>query len=212
MFINLAIKKEVHSGNPYSKFQIAKEQTDRIFLTSEELRHLLSMYRDCTLNPAQQDVLQYFLFSCFTGLRISDIHNISHQDIIDGKLVFVPIKTKSKGKLVKIDLNNTARSLISSQSGKLFNTICDQAVNRELKKIAKIAGIRKHITYHTARHTFGAQFLVSGGKIEVLRELMGHSKIETTMAYVHLVDESKKEQVFNMDRGFELNDSYQQKG
>lgn len=58
-----------------------------------------------------------------------------------------------------------------------------------------IAGISKTVSFHVARHTFATQFLIEGGKLETLRDLLGHSKIETTMRYVHIVDRAKRDQM-----------------
>ena len=50
-----------------------------------------------------------------------------------------------------------------------------------------------------ARHTFATSFLSLGGKVEVLQKIMGHSKLETTMVYVHILDDDMIDQVANMN-------------
>ena len=71
-----------------------------------------------------------------------------------------------------------------------------------MKDIARICGIKKRVTFHVGRHTFATQFLIIGGKVEVLQKLMGHSKMETTMIYVHIVDTQKEDQISQMDTIF----------
>ena len=75
-------------------------------------------------------------------------------------------------------------------------------MNRELKEIANILGIRKKITFHTSRHTFATNFLICGGRVEHLQKILGHSKITDTMIYVHIIDSITDVQIFQMDKIF----------
>ena len=61
-----------------------------------------------------------------------------------------------------------------------------------MKDIAIACGIRKNLTMHVARHTFATEYLRNGGHVHVLQQLMGHSKITTTMIYVHVDSEMKR--------------------
>ena len=61
-----------------------------------------------------------------------------------------------------------------------------------MKDIAIASGIRKNLTMHVARHTFATEYLRRGGHVHVLKELMGHSKINTTMIYVHVDSDMKR--------------------
>jgi site-specific recombinase XerD len=89
-----------------------------------------------------------------------------------------------------------------SKSTKLFNVTDEQQMNRHLKEIAAAAGINKNITTHVGRHTFGFLYLAMGGKVEELREILGHSKIETTMVYSHTDYSRKVEGVRRFDEIF----------
>ncbi|TNE31789.1 MAG: hypothetical protein EP346_00065, partial [Bacteroidetes bacterium] len=64
------------------------------------------------------------------------------------------------------------------------------------------AGIKKSITFHCARHTFGTLFIAIGGELMVLKELMGHSKISTTTEYVKMANGIKKSQIKLFDDRF----------
>lgn len=68
-----------------------------------------------------------------------------------------------------------------------------------MKNIAKVVGITKLLTYHVSRHTFATLFLSRGGRVEVLQKILGHSKIEDTMIYVHIIDEISNTQIEQMD-------------
>lgn len=194
-FINIAIKRDIKIKNPYDDFKIKRIKGSRNFLTPEEVKRLIELYQSGDLNPELQNVLEYFLFACFTGLRISDIQVLKSEDIISNILVFTPVKTKNIRKVVKIPLPEFAIKLIHGRVGKLFNTISDQKTNANLKQIAEFAQIKKTVSFHVARHTFATSFLRNGGKLEVLKELLGHTKIETTMEYTHILEESLIEQM-----------------
>ncbi|MNE42378.1 Tyrosine recombinase XerD [compost metagenome] len=72
-------------------------------------------------------------------------------------------------------------------------------MNENLKLIAEKAKISKELSFHTARHTFATLFLAAGGNIAVLKELMGHAAIKTTMVYVHIDAEQRKQQMSLME-------------
>lgn len=74
----------------------------------------------------------------------------------------------------------------------------NQYVNRELKKIAKLAGIEKNLTTHVARHSF-ATHMASKIPVHILQHLLQHSKIETTMIYVHMSNEQRKSALSQVD-------------
>lgn len=194
-FINIAIKRDIRIANPYEFFKIKRIKGNRDFLTPEELNNLIELYFSIDLSPELQNVLEYFLFACYTGLRISDVQVLNSESIIAGMLVFTPVKTKNLRKVVKIPLPDMALHIIKDRVGKLFNCISDQKTNLNLKDIAAAAKIKKCVSFHVARHTFATTFLRNGGTVEVLQKLLGHSKIETTMEYVHILDETLIEQM-----------------
>lgn len=80
-----------------------------------------------------------------------------------------------------------------------FNLPTEKTVNIQLKEIAEVAEINKPITSHVGRHSFATLFLLKGGDVQTLMKILGHSKIDTTMVYVHIVDQEKKKQMAFMD-------------
>lgn len=200
VFVKLAIKEELLYTDPYEEFKVKKVQGDRDFLEDFEVKTLLSLYNNRELNPGLQEVLARFLFSCFTGIRISDSDVITEENIINNQLIFTPAKGRQRfGKVLRIPLNRTAQSFIERRMNKSFHVISDNNTNLALKEIADFAGIQKNLTFHVSRHTFATQFLQQGGRVETLQKLLGHRKIETTMIYVHLADRRKKQEIMMMD-------------
>lgn len=200
-FINSAIKKCYPIENPYSHFKTYSAETDTVYLDTEEMLELIRLYYRYELVSPLQNVLRYFLFSCLAGgLRISDVKRLNQDNIIKTDLVFYMYKNRrKKRKKVTVPLTQNALRLVDNIQGKLFVTYSDNTTNKYLKDIAVIANLRKKLTFHVARHTFATQFLLAGGKIETLQKLLAHSKIETTMRYVHIIDNAKREQMLRYD-------------
>lgn len=170
-------------------------KSDRVFLMPEEITKLYKYWNSEFILEKHKNILSRFLFSCFTGLRISDIQSIDSENIVSDFLVFVSQKTN---KLQRIQLNKSAQMFIGDDT--LFNgNYSDEFINRELKDICKIAKINKSVSFHVSRHTFATNFLISGGKVEILQKLLGHSKIENTMIYVHIAESITDVQILNMD-------------
>ena len=134
-------------------------------------------------------VKRAYLFSCFTGLRISDVRNLKWGDIYHEKgqaLKWMPEKGE-----------NTSDDYVF---GNLVNY---GNVNENLKKWAEAAGIRKHISYHTSRHSFATMMLTLGADLYTTSKLLGHSNVKTTQIYAKIVDSKNVEAVNLVDGVFD---------
>ncbi|GGH28175.1 site-specific integrase [Sphingobacterium alkalisoli] len=179
-------------------------ETPTTFLNRDEIRELLTLVRSNTLKDEDQNVLKAFLFSCFTSLRISDIYEANQGWMLsENFLMFTMVKNRQKKpKKIKIPIASIAKEFISTTLNQFFKLPTQQEYNRTLKDIAIAAGIKKNLTSHVGRHTFGYIFMTSVGDIYALKEIMGHSKIETTQRYAHLDEDYKLEQVMKIGVGF----------
>lgn len=206
-FILLAIRKRRKIRNPYLDFKIRSVEVDPTWLSVEEVDDLVRLYQSRTLGKQLQRAIRQFLFQVFTSLRVSDIHQVSKADVQGDMLVLMPQKTKRLRKLVKIPLSDFALQLIADGDGKgdlIFNTLPDPTANKYLKEIAAIAKIKKRITTHVGRHTFGFLYLVMGGKVEELQEIMGHSDLKTTQVYTHTDYDRKVAGIRKFDDKFRI--------
>ncbi len=155
-YINVARKKGIITAYPFLNYTIKTEQSHRDALTEKELEKLEN-YRDQLKEP--NETLNAFLFSCYTGLRYSDICAFTKQNIRTinrkkwivlrmiktNKEVRIPLSTIFEGKALKLTKS------IARSRGLLFHMENNQQTNRILKRIAKQVGIKK-ITFHTAKH------------------------------------------------------------
>ena len=172
--------------------------TERSFLTLEELRLLQG-------HPyGPEKVRQAFFFSCFTGLRWSDIKSLTWENIKkDGDSWAIAKRTIKTGEWVFNPLNDEAKSFLPSEAdsvnGLVFDLPTASAANADLKRWAKVAGIEKKVSFHTARHTFATLMLTLGADLYTTSKLLGHTNIATTQIYAKIVDEKKAKAVSLMN-------------
>lgn len=94
------------------------------------------------------------------------------------------------------------KKIIEHDQALFIKKFADQHINDELKKIMKIVGITKVVTFHVARHSFATNFLLAGGKAEKLQRLLGHSSLTQTMVYVHIVEQDANSEIHLLDKLF----------
>ena len=167
----------------------------RSYLTLDEIRLL----RACPSGPER--VRNAFLFSCFCGLRWSDVKSLTWDDIRpeSDRLVIAKRMEKTQ-EWVVTPLSHEAASFLPPRTGYfVFDLPTSTAANADLKRWAKAAGIRKKMTFHTARHTFATLLLTLGADLYTTSKLLGHTNITTTQIYAEVVDEKKSRAVRLMD-------------
>ena len=204
-YMNIAKRNEIISSNPFDNFQFNRIATQREFLTERELKSLVELYDDEEIKNHLQRTLRHFLFMRLTGIRISDLIRLKKENIQENALKFIPHKTHSrKRKELHIPIVDKAQILISDETENLtdyvFNTISEQQMNNQLKVIAKIAGLQKKITNHSARHTFATLFLEKTSDVATLQRILGHTNIRETMLYVHIGNGKINSQMDNFNK------------
>lgn len=194
-FLHLANKKRIRTKISFDEIKIKKMVGSRVFLLPEELKKLYQYAQSPFISDERRMILKRFLFSCFTGIRISDSERITEDNFIGDHLAFTMYKTD---KFIRIKLNQAALSMIEFPD--VFkDNFTREHINRELKNIANSLGMKKRLHFHCSRHTFATNFLISGGDVVNLQRLLGHSKIEETMIYVHIVDSITDKQIDLLD-------------
>lgn len=182
--LNKAVAQNIIEENPIQDYKLKRIVGEREFLSSEELSKLEELYSKKTLKKNRQNVLKYFLFSCYTGLRYQDVKNLRFKDIKEGDLISIQMgKTKE---FVNIPLTKKAKNLIPEkgfENQTMFNVLTDQPTNRYLKDIIKEVNINKKISFHCSRHTFATLSKSLGIDYDVISKMLGHTDIKTTKIY-----------------------------
>jgi integrase/recombinase XerD len=194
-YLHIANKRGIVTPINFDDIKNRQFKGDRTFLSPDEIVKLDKFWGSEFITDNYKSIIERFLFSCFTGLRISDSKALTEDNIIENTIVFTSIKT---GKFQRIPMNESSKKYIHPKI--IFkDNFSEEFINRELKDIAKLLGIRKKISFHVARHTFATNFLICGGRVEHLQKILGHSKITDTMIYVHIVENITDIQIHNMD-------------
>ena len=194
--INLALFNEWITRNPFANFRCSMKETNRGYLTADEL--VVLEEKTFTVERLQR-VLDVFIFCCYTGLSQADVEDLSPSDIstgIDGEKWIIINRKKTDGRS-PIPLLPQALAIVNKYKndpetlakGKLLPVNSNQRMNGYLKEIADITGITKNLTMHLARHTFATTVTLSNGvPIESVSKMLGHNSIKTTQIYSKVVD------------------------
>lgn len=175
---------------PFRKFKIKQEKGRHEFLTPDELRKLENLQ---VYDRRLRHVLDAFLFCCYVGLRFSDFCQLSPANFIrvNGKrwLHFKSIKTGVEIRLpLHLLFDGKALSILERYEISDFaNLGSNSETNKALVELAALARIKKHITYHTARHTCATLLIHQGVPITTVQKLLGHTSVKTTEIYSEIL-------------------------
>ena len=197
--MNKAVVEGLIPSNPFKALE-SKEKpkitaSRREFLTVEELKVLINIPCRCDI------VKKAFLFSCFTGLRYSDMRSLLWSEIhtaADGETRYIEHRQVKTKKTVTIPLSEEALRWMPKQVDGIDRVFHELKVSTStveviLKEWMKDCKIDKHITYHCSRHTAATTLLTLGANLYVVSKLMGHSSIQMTEVYAKIVDQKKVE-------------------
>jgi len=192
---NLAVKEKLIGINPFTYYRkMRKPDVEKSFLSIEDLKKLAKTESD------RPEIKRAFLFSCFTGLRLSDVMKLTWKNVQIDKLDFRQKKTQG---FEYLPLSKTAQDLIyidgkkilRMSDEKVFNLPSQQTITLALHRWCDKAGIDKQVSFHTARHTFATVALTQGVDLYTVSKLLGHTDIKNTQIYAKIVDDKKRQAV-----------------
>jgi site-specific recombinase XerD len=182
------------------------------FLHYDEIETLLDAIPTDTETGLRDRAMIELLFS--SGLRVSELINLNRDSVnlarrefmVRGKgrkdrPVFISQSAATKlvdyldartDSLAALFLNNSANTGTPDTSGD-YRRLTPRSVERIIARYARAAGITKHVTPHTLRHSFATDLLMNGADIRSVQGMLGHSDISTTQVYTHLTDPHLRE-------------------
>lgn len=175
---------------PFRKFKIKQEKGRHEFLTPDELKKLENLE---VHNQKLRHVLDAFLFCCYVGLRFSDFCQLKQSNFIkiNGKkwLHFKSIKTGIELRLpLHLLFDGKALNILDRYDISEFASLgSNSETNKALAVITSMAKIKKHVTYHTARHTCATLLVHQGVPITTVQKLLGHTSVKTTEIYSEIL-------------------------
>ncbi|EJT6154949.1 tyrosine-type recombinase/integrase [Clostridium perfringens] len=178
-------------------------------LDMQEQKQLLNIFNIRYFNSRRNKVM-IELFLC-TGLRLSEMLDLQWKDInlMSGQLKVVQGKGKKDRILwINEDMLNILRNWKIEQSNKygvvdlVFcsrnkKRLDDKGIRKMIETYSIKAGINKHITPHTLRHTYATDLLRETKNIRLVQKALGHADLSTTMIYTHIVDDEYEDALKN---------------
>lgn len=183
--------------DPFAGIKFREDPTDPEFLTLEEVDRIYN----CNPGSKRLEVIRdMFLMSAFTGLAFTDVSQLTDDHIVtdnDGNKWIRKPRQKTK-QMSNIPLLDIPLAIIekyqgdkkAAKKGVLLPIPCNQVMNRYLKEIATICKINKHLTMHTARHTYATLCLSQGVSLKNVSKMLGHASVKMTERYARVLDSS----------------------
>lgn len=185
--IKEACRLKLIKEDPYKDLKFNKGKANkREYLTEEELSRL----RTCVINNSCiAHIRDLFLFQCYTGLSYAEIANIDFKSSVAdraGRKILLGRRIKTSSDYY-ISLMPQAVEILEKYDYNLRVISLDK-YNKYISTMAGYADISKHITSHTARHTFAVFALNNDVPIAAVAKILGHTNIQTTQIYAKIID------------------------
>lgn len=210
-FLGYLSQRDIETLAP-NKIVLPKVSRKQVtFLHYDEVERLISGI-DITSEAGLRDrAIVELLFS--SGLRVSELVNLNRDHVNTKRREFMVRGKGQKDRPVFIseaaagwvdhylDVRDDALSPLfisysknvePSTSGD-FRRLTARSIQRMISKYARLAGITKHVSPHTMRHSFATDLLMNGADIRSVQSMLGHSNISTTQVYTHVTDEHLRE-------------------
>lgn len=201
---------------PFKDYKIAKlkNEAKRDYLSEIEIGLLLKI--DVSNNLKLQFAKDMYLFSFYCrGMNFIDISCLVNSNISDNIMSYTRIKT---GVHLEFELTPISIKILGFYKSRSFADYLHpilreksltkiqiknreekilKEVNKSLKEIANLIGVNKNITFYTARHSFATYLKFNGVPIDAISEMLGHTDIKTTQAYLNKLPNKKLDKIAN---------------
>ena len=209
-FLSWAVKRGYSDNQIFrEEFKVTKKDADFEYLTASELETLRTV--DFSESPYLDRCRDVFVFACATGLRFSDLENLTRENVFADRLELTVQKTRET---LTVPLAPEAREILDKYAAdeRPLPVVSNQKANDYIKTACQLAGITqavqlvKHhggtrlvttkpkyelITTHTARRTFVCNALEAGMRPEVVMSITGHRSLKSFQRYVKITDATK---------------------
>lgn len=205
-FLKFCAKRDITAMNP-AKIELARTKRKQVtFLNEDELESLFSQPNTDTINGLRDRAILELLFA--SGLRVSELVGLDRDHINLKRREFMVRGKGQKDRLVFISEQaamwiqkymdkriDNAKPLFIRYSGSKkvdlsgnYYRLTARSIQRLVSRYALLAGITKHVSPHTMRHSFGTDLLMNGADLRTVQVMLGHSDISTTQIYTHITD------------------------
>lgn len=205
-FLKYCAKRDLSSTNA-EKVELAKVRRKEVtFLSPDELHRLFAQPKTDSINGLRDRAILELLFS--SGLRVSELVNLNREHINLKRREFTVRGKGQKDRPIFISQDaaywleqylskrdDNTKPLFMRYSGRKqvdlsgnYHRLTARSIQRLVARYALLAGITKHVSPHTLRHSFATDLLMNGADIRSVQEMLGHSNIATTQIYTHITN------------------------
>ena len=218
--MKMSVEQGWINANPIAGFKCTYEDTNRERLTMDEIKLLYKKELHVDRLAQARDI---YIFCCYTGYAHQDVLNLTLSNVvtgIDGEKWIMKNRAKTDSPervpLFPIPLEIIARYSDHPwcvNKNRLLPVNSNQKYNAYLKEIANICDLKKHLTTHTARHTFATTVTLEHDvPIETVSQMLGHRSIRTTQLYAKITQrkisnnmKELKNRLFGGDKSIQQN-------
>lgn len=211
-FLKYLAKRDIKSLNP-SLVELPRVHREQVtFLHYDEVEEMLEQIDTSSESGLRDRAIIELLYS--GGLRVSELVGLNRDSINLERREFMVRGKGSKDRPIFISeacadrvadyldartdslpalfLNNSRNTQAVDTSGD-YRRITARSVERIVEKYARLAGITKHVSPHTLRHSFATDLLMNGADLRSVQSMLGHADISTTQIYTHVTDAHLRE-------------------
>ncbi len=210
-FLKYFSRRDIPSLAP-DKIELPKTHRKQVtFLHYDEVVRLLEEIDTKEESGLRDRAIMELLFS--SGLRVSELVNLNRDHINTKRREFTVRGKGQKDRPVYISESaadwveqylaarqDTLAPLFISYSKNVeantsgdYRRLTARSIQRMVSKYARLAGITKHVSPHTMRHSFATDLLMNGADLRSVQSMLGHSNIATTQIYTHVTDAHLKD-------------------
>ncbi len=211
-FLKYLAKRKIKSLDPVLVELPRTHRAQVTFLYVDEINRIVEQIPLDTEDGLRDKAIFELLFS--TGLRVSELVGLNRENVnlsrrefmVRGKgqkdrPVFISQAAadavqdyldERKDSLPALFLNNSRNQPMVGTKGD-YRRLTPRSIERIINKYVRMAGITKHVTPHTLRHSFATDLLSNGADLRSVQSLLGHANISTTQIYTHVTDPRLRE-------------------
>lgn len=205
-FLKFCAKRDI-SAMPADKIELIRTHRKQVtFLTPEEMERIFSQPDISSIIGLRDRAILELLFS--SGLRVSELVGLDKDHINLKRREFMVRGKGQKDRPIFISpeaakwisqyldkRKDSTKPLFIRYSGNKkvdlsgnYHRLTARSVQRLVARYALLAGITKHVSPHTLRHSFATDLLMNGSDLRSVQAMLGHSNISTTQIYTHVTD------------------------